>query len=402
MSGRADFVVVGGGVVGLSIANELRSRFTDASVAVLEKESQVALHASGRNSGVLHAGFYYSPDSLKARLTRRGNELLKQFCAQHCVPVRNCGKVVVATTPEQLPDLDRLYERGVANGVVLEHVDQAQLAELEPLAQTCQRALWSPTTAVADPVAVTRAMADELRRRGGQVISGAQVVGRCDGGVATTGGRWQAGHVINAAGLYADRIAGLFGFCDDYAVLPFKGLYWYSSWPKGRLTRHVYPVPDPRNPFLGVHLTVTAQGGCKLGPTAIPAMRREDYGRYPGFSRGESAQIAMLYPAFLRSDHHDAAALVRSEVPKYNRRVLVKQARALVPSVNERDFRKRGRPGVRAQLVHRASGRLEMDFLIRGDAKSTHVLNAVSPAWTSALAAAEYVVDRIASPDGRS
>jgi len=398
----ADFVVVGAGIVGLSIANELRARFADASVVVLDKEDRVALHASGRNSGVLHAGFYYSPDSLKARLTRRGNELLKQFCAEHAVEVRSCGKVVVATSPDQLPDLDRLYQRGVANGVELEHIDEAQLAELEPLARTCERALWSPTTAVADPVAVTRAMAAELRRRGGELVTDAQVVGRFEGGLQTTTGRWHAGHVVNAAGLYADRIAALFGFCDDYAVLPFKGLYWYSSWPKGRLRRHVYPVPDPRNPFLGVHLTVTADGGSKLGPTAIPAMRREDYGRYPGFSLTESTQIAKLYPTFLRSDHHDAAALVRSEVPKYNRRLLVEQCRALVPSVDQRDFRTRGRPGVRAQLIELATGRLEMDFVVRGDAASTHVLNAVSPAWTSSLAAAEYVVDQIASPDGRS
>lgn len=201
-----------------------------------------------------------------------------------------------------------------------------------------------------------------------------------------------AGHIINAAGLYADRVANWFGFAEDYRMLPFKGLYWYGSWPVGRLTRHVYPVPDPANPFLGVHMTVTVDGRAKIGPTAIPALWREDYGGVGGFDAREFAQISAQYPAFLSSPHHKAATLIRSEVPKYVRRVLVGQASAMVPSVRPADFRTRGRVGVRAQMFHVPTRRLEMDFVVRGDEASTHVLNAVSPAWTSALAMAEHVV----------
>lgn len=376
----------------MSLARDILLRRPGLTVIVLDKEQHLAAHASGRNSGVLHAGFYYAPDSLKAQLTRRGNVLLHEFCAEHGVAVRTCGKVVVTTAPDQLPALDTLAARGEANGVPLEIIDEAGLNELEPLARTVDRALWSPTTSVSSPVAVVEALAEDVRRRGGRVVLGAQALGHSGDQVLTSFGPISTGHVINAAGLYADTVARWFGMCDDYAMLPFKGLYWYGNWALGRLQRHVYPVPDPRNPFLGVHLTVTVDGRAKIGPTAIPALWREDDGGVHGMKAAEVADVVRRYPAFLRSPHHDVPGLIRTEVPKYSRRHLVNQARALVPSVSEKDFREKGRPGVRAQLLHLPTRKLEMDFIVRGDQRSTHELNAVSPAWTSALAVAEHVV----------
>ena len=390
-----DVAVIGGGIVGLALADAWLAAHPGSSVVVFDKEERLAEHASGRNSGVLHAGFYYAPDSLKAQLTRRGNQLLRTFCAEHDVPVRETGKVVVTTSPEQLPQLDDLYARGQANGVPLEMVDEAGLRELEPLARTHERALWSPSTAVADPVEVVEALAARVRERGGEVRLGTPVIEAGPGWIRTPHHRIAVGHTINAAGLYADRVARWFGVGEDYAMLPFKGLYWYSNWPAGHLQRHVYPVPDPRNPFLGVHLTVTVSGRTKVGPTAIPSLWREDYGGVRGINASEMAGIARLYPRFLRSPHHDVPGLVRTELPKYSRKHLVSQARALVPSVNAHDFRERGRVGVRAQLLHVPSGKLEMDFVVRPGERSTHVLNAVSPAWTSSLAMAEWIVDRI-------
>ncbi len=390
-----DVAVIGGGIVGLALADAWLTRHPGSSVLVLDKEERLAEHASGRNSGVMHAGFYYAPDSLKAQLTRRGNQMLKAFCAERGVPVRETGKVVVTTSPEQLTSLDELYSRGQANGVPLEMVDEAALREIEPLARTHERALWSPSTAVADPVAVVEALAARVRDRGGEVRLGTPVIEAGPGWVRTPYQRIEVGHIINAAGLYADRVAHWFGVGEDYAMLPFKGLYWYSDWPAGRLQRHVYPVPDPRNPFLGVHLTVTVDGRTKVGPTAIPSLWREDYAGLRGIKPSEFAGIAKLYPRFLRSPHHDVPGLVRSELPKYSRRYLVAQASALVPSVRTEDFRKRGRVGVRAQLLHVPTGRLEMDFVVEPGERSTHVLNAVSPAWTSSLAMAEWIVERI-------
>ena len=397
-SARADLVVIGGGVVGLALADAWLARHPGDSVVVYDKENQLAAHASGRNSGVLHAGFYYAPDSLKARLTRDGNRMLKEFCHERGVALRETGKVVVTTSEDQLPSLMTLFERGQANGVELELIDESGLVELEPLARTVGNALWSPNTAVASPAGVVEALADRVRERGGRVVLDNQVTGAGPGWVMSVlEGRVATGHVINAAGLYADTVAHWFGFGQDYRMLPFKGLYWYGNWEPGRLQRHVYPVPDPRNPFLGVHLTVTVDGLAKIGPTAIPALWREDYGGTSGLRGNELWDVVRSYPRFLTSKHHDVPGLLRAELPKYSRSYLVKQAAALVPSVRPADFTERGKPGVRAQLLHLPSGKLEMDFVVEGDERSTHMLNAVSPAWTSSLAVADYVVEGIVS-----
>lgn len=209
------------------------------------------------------------------------------------------------------------------------------------------------------------------------------------------GRRTDVGHVINAAGLHAHTVAHWFGFGGENRMPPVKGLYWYGNWAPGRLQRHEYPVPNPRNPFLGVRLRVTVDGRAKIGPTAIPAMWREVYGGVRGFHAGESASITSLYPRFLRSRHHDVPALLRSELPKHSRRRLVNQAAALVPSVRPAEFTTKSRAEVRAQLLHKPTGRFEMDFIAQGDDRSTHMFKAVSPAWTSSLAVASYVVDCI-------
>ena len=389
----ADLVVIGGGVVGLALADAWLARNPTDSVVVYDKEDHLAAHASGRNSGVLHAGFYYAPDSLKARLTRDGNRMLREFCAERGVPVRETGKVVITTSEEQLPSLMTLLERGQANGVELELIDEDGLATLEPLARTVDKALWSPNTAVASPGGVVEALADRVRDRGGRVELASPVTGAGPGWVMSLrDGRVSAGHVINAAGLYADTVAHWFGFGIDYRMLPFKGLYWYGNWEPGRLQRHVYPVPDPRNPFLGVHLTVTVDGRTKIGPTAIPALWREDYGGIDGIDAREVWDVTRTFPRFLASKHHDVPGLLRTEFPKYSRTYLVNQASALVPSVRPQDFTEKGKSGVRAQLLHVPTGKLEMDFVVEGDRQSTHMLNAVSPAWTSSLAVADYVI----------
>jgi L-2-hydroxyglutarate oxidase LhgO len=396
VSTTADVVIVGAGVVGLALADSWLARHPGDSVILVDKESELGMHASGRNSGVLHAGFYYAPDSLKAKLTRDGNRLLKEFCSERNVPVRETGKVVVTTSGNQLPALEKLFQRGQANGVKLEQIDEAQLFELEPLARTHERALWSPTTAVADPVKVVQALAQRVVERGGVLRLGASVVGIESRKVLLSDSETISfGHLINAAGLYADTIAHWCGVGLEYKMLPFKGLYWYGNWEPGRLQRHVYPVPDPRNPFLGTHVTVTVDGRAKVGPTAIPSLWREDYGGVANFSAAEMARIIRLYPGFISSKHHNVWNLMRTELPKYSRKKLLAEAARLVPAVNSQDFHQKGRPGVRAQLLHVPTGRLEMDFVVHHGVYSTHLLNAVSPAWTSSLAVADYVVTGI-------
>jgi (S)-2-hydroxyglutarate dehydrogenase len=386
-----DFGVIGAGIVGLAIANRIRQIHPNATIAVFDKENSVGEHASGRNSGVLHAGFYYSPDSLKAALTRDGNKLLRDFCSEENIEVKETGKVVVAQNSSEVAALQELHRRGNANGVVTELVTLDRLAELEPLAKTSELALWSPHTAVANPLTVTQGLANKVAREGATLKLGHEVIQTTQNRIITNLGNYSVGHIINCAGLYADKIAKQFGYCEDYAMLPFKGLYWYGNWEPGKLQRHVYPVPDVRNPFLGVHLTVTIDGRAKIGPTAIPIFSRESYAGIGGLSPKEILNIVGIYPKFLTSKHHDVLGLIKTEMPKYLQRHLVSQAKSLVPSVDPKDFKQRGKPGIRAQLLDIKNKKLEMDFVVRGDENSTHLLNAVSPAWTSALAMANHV-----------
>lgn len=389
-----DVAVIGGGVVGLALADALLARDPALRVVVLEKEPRLAEHASGRNSGVLHAGFYYHPDSAKARLTARGNRMLREFCAEEGVPVRETGKVVVTRSARELPALRELHARGVANGVDVELVDEAGLRELEPLARTCESALWSPTTAVADPVAVVEALGERVLRRGGAVELSAPVLAAGPGWFETRRGRRSVGHVVNAAGLYADRVAQWFGVGEELRMLPFQGRYWYGDLPTP-LTRHVYPVPDLRNPFLGVHLTVTVDGRAKIGPTAIPMLWRESYGGRSGFDRAELTEILRTFPGLLIGQRDSMPHLVAAEVPKLSRRFLVGRGARLVPSVSQGRFVTKGRPGIRAQLYDTTTRQLVMDFVVRPGDRSTHLLNVVSPGWTTALAMAEELVDTV-------
>jgi L-2-hydroxyglutarate oxidase LhgO len=235
----------------------------------------------------------------------------------------------------------------------------------------------------------------EFLELGGEISYGTLVKGVADNRIDTSAGQFHAGHIVNASGLYADKIAAMFGFGSRYTMLPFLGLYIYAPKLKGTLKRHIYPTPDPRNPFLGVHLTTTVDGSVKVGPTAIPVMSREQYSLTSGFNAREFLEILGTYPKFALSPHHDVLSLLRTELPKLSRRVLVRQAMKLAPSIKLEDFTQVGKPGIRAQLFDLKDKKLEMDFVVEGDAKSTHVLNAVSPAWTSCISFSKFVVDQM-------
>jgi L-2-hydroxyglutarate oxidase LhgO len=396
----SDFLVIGGGIIGLSIARELRRRFADARIVVIEKEAVCGAHASGRNSGVLHAGFYYSPDSLKAKFTRLGNEQLTAYCEEKKLPLNKCGKLVVAKHEGELASLDELLRRGRLNGIALEEVTQQEAKTIEPRVKTHRRALFSPRTSTVDPVAVVQAVQADALAEGIQIHHGTAYVGRRDRQVRTNREIFEAGYVVNAAGLYADKIARDFGFSERYRILPFKGLYLYSSEPPGSIRTNIYPVPDLRNPFLGVHFTVTVSGRVKIGPTAIPALWREQYRGLRHFRPGELLEVAWRGLGLLLHSRFDFARLAVSEMAKYSRSRLVALAAELVDGVERRHFQQWGEPGIRAQLLDIRMKRLEMDFVVEGDHRSIHVLNAVSPAFTCALPFSSYVCDRIRALTG--
>jgi L-2-hydroxyglutarate oxidase len=390
-----DFLVLGGGVIGVCVARELARRHRGLSVTLIEKEQAVGLHASGRNSGVLHAGFYYSADSLKARFCRDGNLALRGYIKSKGIPLNECGKLVVARSAQELPQLDELLRRARANSVAVEMITATQARAIEPRALTHERALWSPTTATADPVRVIAAMREDAEREGVRVLTGARYVSSGGGLVSTTAGDFSAGYVVNCAGLYADRVALDFGFSQDYRILPFKGLYLYSDEPSGAFRTNIYPVPDLRNPFLGVHFTVTADGHAKIGPTAIPAFWREQYSGLSRFKPFEFAEILWRDLGLFVTAGFDFRRLAVEELRKYSRPHLTRLAAELASGVRASDYTRWGKPGIRAQLMNVRTRKLEMDFVLEGDSRSLHVLNAVSPAWTCSLPFAEHVCDRV-------
>jgi L-2-hydroxyglutarate oxidase LhgO len=392
-----DFLVIGGGVVGVTIALELRRRRPDARVLLIEKEPTCGLHASGRNSGVLHAGFYYSADSLKARLTVDGNREMTAYCEERKLPINRCGKLVVARNQGELAGLDELSRRAQVNGVRLEAISAEDARKIEPRVTTCERALFSPTTSSVDPAAVMASLVIDLQRAGVEVRTGAAYLRRKNGTIHTSAGPVSAGYVVNAAGLYADRVARDFGFSREYAILPFKGVYLYGDEDMEHLRTNVYPVPDLKNPFLGTHFTVTVDHHVKIGPTAMPAFWREQYQGIGNFRAGECLDVVRREAGlFLRNDFGFRGLALR-ELRKYSRRHLVGLASELVAGVRPEHYRRWGPPGIRAQLVNLRERKLEMDFRLEGDRSSFHVLNAVSPAFTCAFSFGRYVVDQVES-----
>jgi (S)-2-hydroxyglutarate dehydrogenase len=390
----SDFLVIGGGVIGLNIARRLRRAFSGASVRLIEKEVDCGLHASGRNSGVLHAGFYYSSDSLKAKLTWKGNQLLTTYCEEKGIPLNRCGKLVVARDRTEHAGLDELLRRGRANGITLESISEKEAKEIEPRVKTLERALFSPATSTVDPALVMQAMKKDALEEGVQLHCGVRYLSFKQQ-VATSGGTYDAGYVVNAAGLYADRIARDFGFADRYRILPFKGLYLYSTEPPGAIRTNIYPVPDLKNPFLGVHFTVAASGKTKIGPTAIPGLWREQYEGMTNFRLNEFLEVATRGVGLLASSNFDFKALAVREAAKYSKSKMVSLASDLAEGVKPEHYQSWGKPGIRAQLLDIKKRKLEMDFVLEGDKRSMHVLNAVSPAFTCSLPFSEYVCERI-------
>jgi L-2-hydroxyglutarate oxidase LhgO len=397
-----DFLVIGGGVIGINIARAIKRRFADSCVTVIEKETSCGLHASGRNSGVLHAGFYYFPDSLKARFTRLGNQLLTEYCERKALPIRRCGKLVVAKDPQDHPVMDELLRRANSNGIPLQEVTEVQAHEIEPRVKMLSRALYSPTTSTVDPRQVLEMMVGDAQEDGVEIHRGTRYVKNDRQGVLTSGGLYDAGYVVNAAGLYADQIAQDFGFAEHYRILPFKGLYLYSEEPPGAIRTNIYPVPAMRNPFLGVHITVTAGGQAKIGPTAIPTFWREQYKGWANFDVSELKELLVRQASLVLHSDFDFKRLAFQELKKYSRTNLIHQASTLVEGFRPENFQKWGQPGIRAQLINMKLKKMEMDFVVEGNDRSMHVLNAVSPGFTCSLPFSEYVCERISTEIGSS
>ncbi len=386
-------VVIGGGIVGVATAMALAGR---TRVQLVEAEDSLAAHQTGHNSGVIHSGLYYAPGSLKARLCTAGRELLYRFCAEHGVPVERCGKVVVATRPEQLPRLAALEERGRANGLVgLRRLRPEEIRELEPHAAGLA-ALHVRETGIVDYAAVTRAMAEVVRRQGGSIATGARVRRLAQRGdevvVETTAGEYRAEFLVCCAGLQSDRLARLAGLDPGVRILPFRGEYYEVVPARRDLVRNlIYPVPDPAFPFLGVHFTRRVNGIVEAGPNAVLALRREGYCRTSFSPRDTWSTLS--YPGFWRLAKRLARTGAAEMWRSWSKGAFVKALQELVPELRRDDLTGYG-AGVRAQALDR-DGKLLDDFhLVEGE-RQLHVLNAPSPAATASLAIGRHIAERV-------
>ena len=389
-----DIVIIGGGIVGLAAAMELLTRYPSLRMAVLEKERELARHQTGHNSGVIHAGIYYTPGSLKAKACVAGKARLISFCDEHNIPYELCGKVIVATREEELSRLERLYQYGQANGVSgLETIGPERLREIEPCAVGI-KALYSPNTGIVDYGQVARVYAHEITARGGQILTNHEVTsidqknGRYR--LLTPSASIEARYVISCAGLYADRVAQLSGMQAIPRIVPFRGDYYVLRPERAGMVRGmIYPVPDPRFPFLGAHFTRRMNGEVWLGPNAVLAFAREGYRRLD-LNMRELAET-LSYQGFRKLAFKYWRVGLAEMYRDFSKAAFLKDLQRYMPDLNPADLRP-GPAGVRAQALA-PNGTLVDDFVVNHEGGALHVRNAPSPAATSSLAIAEMIAD---------
>lgn len=394
---ETDLLIIGAGIVGLATALETTLRFPEITLAIVEKEDCVAAHQTGHNSGVIHSGLYYKTGSLKARNCVAGAASMKRFCQQHGVPFGECGKLVVATRPEEVPRLEQLHQRGIANGVPgLRILSREQFREIEPHCDGI-RGLQVPSTGIVDYTAVAQKYAELIERAGGEIVFRAKVLGLREEGdcniVETSAGTFRARYVINCAGLYSDTITRMAGVHTDLEIIPFRGEYYEVKPERRHLVRAlIYPVPDPRFPFLGVHFTRRVNGSVEAGPNALLAFRREGYtGTTPDLS--EAMQM-LLFPGFRKMAWKYWRMGLAEQFRSWIKIAFVKSLQKMVPELQESDLAPGG-SGVRAQALD-SNGNLVDDFHFVHSKGMIHVCNVPSPAATASLEIGKEIVDMLA------
>jgi len=389
---NTDFLIIGAGIIGIAIARALRKHH-NTSVLVIDKEPAQAKHASGRNSGVIHAGVYYAAGSLKARLCVEGNRLLREFCHEKSIQINESGKVIIARDEDDIPDLEELYNRSTINGVNISWLNEQELASVEPSAVTHNKALLVKDTAVVDPVEVTNAMYQEAKNEGIKFLFDCSWQGRESAReIQSTQGAISYGHLINCAGTYADKIAHQYDVGQEYHILPFRGNYYILN-PHANLDirGNIYPVPDLRNPFLGVHFTRRPDGNVIVGPTALPLIGREQYANFETANTEDMLRMGRFLISLFKSNKDHFRSMAITEMIKASKIGFFREAKRLVKSLSISDLKSGRNPGIRAQLIDININ----DFLVLSGNDSTHILNAVSPAFTCSLSFSEYVVSNL-------
>lgn len=397
MKQSVDYLIVGGGIVGLAVARELRMQFPAAKIALLEKEVALARHASGRNSGVLHSGIYYDSDTLKAKVCAEGARRMKAFASEYGIGCRHSGKVIVATSEQDLPVIDRLLKNAERNRIRAECLDENEIRRIEPHAGVYRKGIYCPDTAVIDSFGVI-AKLQELLTSGGVKIYYESPLIFVDADrrkVITPMAEFSYGYLFNCAGAWADKVARHFRLGLKYTLIPFKGIYLKLHPARAPLVRsNIYPVPDSDQPFLGTHLTRVFSGEVYAGPTAIPALGRENYGYIQGAKISECLRVLFELSRMYAANNQNFRRLVHAEFAKYRKRNFFWEVKKLLPQLTYEDLIPCNKVGIRPQLINVQEKRLEMDYVIEQTSDSLHVLNAISPAFTSSLAFAEWLVEQ--------
>ena len=392
-----DIFILGSGMVGLSIAYQLKEKYPSLTITIVDKEPEVGLHSSGRNSGVLHAGLYYQPESLKAKVCVKGAKRLRNWCENERLPILNCGKIITPQKPELDGQLEGLLKRGQENGAVVELIDQQQFNELAPDGRTSSgRALWSPGTCVVKPILVIQRLKQRLQEQGVKFIMSEKqwkIEPTKREAMLDDKIKISYGHLFNCTGLQADRVAHQFGVGKEYTMLPFKGSYWQLREDTPfEFNTNLYPVPDLDVPFLGVHVTPSIDGVTYLGPTATPALGRENYSGLQGaeplmmlkFMQHMATQI--MIDKKMRNYFYDQAF-------EWLPHKFLRAAQSIIPKLKMSHIKRSKKVGIRPQLYNKIKRELVQDFVMLHGNHSTHIINAISPAFTASFELADYILD---------
>ena len=396
MNQKPNLVIIGGGIVGLTIAREafLVQKFNE--ITVIEKENKFAIHSSTRNSGVIHAGFYYLSNSKKAKFCSSANKMLREYCSQHQLPVNKCGKVVVTKNYEEEKVLHELESRGKKNGCDIKILPKNLLSSYESNAITHENFLWSPNTWSASPIHVIENILKELREANVKLLCNKKILNYGENCLSLSSGESiNYDFLVNATGAYALNVAEMFGIKTHFKLLPFKGLYLSTNLKKYKMKAHVYPVPDIDQPFLGIHTTLDYKNELKIGPTAIPAFSPENYNLLEGIDLNFLSQLVPLQFNLFVKNHFNFRNLALKEIKFIFKQNILKEVKKIINmDFNENDFNWYS-PGIRAQLYNSKTKLLENDFVLKEDQNRFHILNSISPAWTCSLKTAEYVIKHL-------
>ncbi|MEN2466315.1 L-2-hydroxyglutarate oxidase [Ornithinibacillus sp. JPR2-1] len=390
-----DFLIIGGGIVGLSVGLALLERYPGSNLAILEKELDVAQHQTGHNSGVIHSGIYYKPGSYKARFAKAGNASIRKFCEEHDIPHDICGKIIVAKNEEEMPELGRLFERAKHNGLEVTWLTKDELLEKEPYVAGVG-GIFIPSTGIVDYAMISQVMARQIRSLGGEIITKAEVVfvdeREDEVIVETRNNTYSTRFLVNCAGLHSDRIARMAGYHVDVKIFPFRGEYFELKEEKRHVVRNlIYPVPNPNFPFLGVHATRMIDGTVEVGPNAVPGFKREAYFK-ASFDWKDFGEI-ISYPGFWKLGLTYLKEGLEEMSRSVSKKRFVDNLNQLLPSIEEEDLVP-APAGVRAQALG-SDGKLFDDFFIIGGKNSVHVCNAPSPAATASLEIGKEIASRV-------